>query len=94
MLAAASKADAGIEAPPFGPIAESVLIVRVESVGCPCEQLDAFGDVVGYARAGQPIGIQRDSAEREAFKVRVDPVARVGERNAIGETPYVAVCRY
>ena len=74
MLAAASKADAAIDAPPLGSIAERVLIFGVERIGDAREQLNALGYVKSHACPGEPVAFQRHSFEREDLEVRVDPI--------------------
>ncbi len=54
-LAAASKADAGIDAPPFCPIPKRVLIALVEGVGGASEKLDAVRHIVRQSGARQPV---------------------------------------
>src|SRR5690242_3011268 len=92
MLAAASKADAAIDAPPFGTIAQRILIACVEGVCRAREELHALRDIESHACSREPIGVEGDALVREGFEVRVDAVAGVGQRHTVGQAASAAVC--
>ena len=78
-LAAKSDADTGMDAPPFGAIADHVLIAVVERIGDAQVELDRVGDAIGDARARQPIGVEPHPLGREDVEVGVEPLAGIGD---------------
>jgi hypothetical protein len=70
-LATKSEAKPGMDAPPFGAIADHVLVAVVKRIGDAQMRLQLVGQTVGETGASQPIGAEAHYCSGKDIEIRV-----------------------